>query len=175
MQDRGLFERGVESAHMQISYDQYQRDQLFEAARRSRACAYLADDDYGPLALQAILLAGCPTVGVRTGASFVRTGETGVLVDRLPPGRQCVETDDDERALWDYLQAIEHAHGMDRPEIRSHASRTFDATFITDELVVALANARKESLSGTNSDTCVNRRVDTRFCTDQADMLSPPI
>ncbi|MCA9175168.1 MAG: glycosyltransferase family 2 protein, partial [Planctomycetales bacterium] len=50
--------------HIQIHYGQYQREQLFEAARRSRACAYLADDDHGPLALQEILLAGCPTVGV---------------------------------------------------------------------------------------------------------------
>ena len=56
------------------------------------------------MALQEILLAGCPTVGVRTGASFVKTGETGVLVDRLPPGRQCVETDADERALAGYLE-----------------------------------------------------------------------
>ena len=48
---------------------------------------------------QEILLAGCPTVGVQTGAWFVKIGETGVLVDRLPPGRQCVETDEDERAL----------------------------------------------------------------------------
>ncbi|MEQ9409819.1 MAG: hypothetical protein RIK87_18935 [Fuerstiella sp.] len=58
--------------HIQIHYGQYQREELFEAARRSRACAYLADDEYGPLALQEILLAGCPTVGVRTG-SLVRT------------------------------------------------------------------------------------------------------
>ena len=37
-----------------------------EAARRSRVCAYLADDDHGPLALQEILLAGClPDVSVR--------------------------------------------------------------------------------------------------------------
>ena len=94
-----------------------------EAARRSRACAYLADDDHGPLALQEILLAGCPTVGVRTGASFVKTGETGVLVDRLPPGRQCVETDADERALAGYLDAIEHAQSMDRQVVRHIAAR----------------------------------------------------
>jgi len=49
--------------HIQIHDGRYQREQLFEAARRSRACAYLADDDHGPLALQEILLAGCPTVG----------------------------------------------------------------------------------------------------------------
>ena len=69
--------------HIQIHYGQYERGQLFEAARRSRACAYLADDDHGPLALQEILLAGCLVVGVRTGASFVKTGETGIVVDRL--------------------------------------------------------------------------------------------
>ena len=92
--------------HIQIHYGQYQRAQLFEAARRSRACAYLADDDHGPLALQEILLAGCPTVGVRTGASFVKSGETGVLVDRLPPGRQCAETDEDERAWLSSLKPL---------------------------------------------------------------------
>ena len=59
-------------------------------------CAYLADDDHGPLALQEILLAGCPTVGVRTGAAFVRYGATGFVVDRLPLGRQCVGGEDDE-------------------------------------------------------------------------------
>src|SRR5262249_42715478 len=58
-----LFPRNV-----QIHYGSYQREELFEAARRSRTCAYLADDDHGPLALEEILLAGCPTVGVRTGA-----------------------------------------------------------------------------------------------------------
>ena len=104
--------------HIQIHYGQYHREQLFEAARRSRACAYLADDDHGPLALQEILLAGCPTVGVRTGASFVKTGETGVLVDGLPPGRQCVETDEDERALAGYLEAVEQAQAMDRESVR---------------------------------------------------------
>ena len=66
----------------------------------------LADDDHGPLALQEILLAGCPTVGVRTGASFVRHGVTGFVVDRLRPGRHCVEKCGDQAALADYLEAV---------------------------------------------------------------------
>ena len=37
---------------IQIHYGQHQREQLVEAARRSRACAYLADDDHGSLAFQ---------------------------------------------------------------------------------------------------------------------------
>jgi hypothetical protein len=124
--------------HIQIHYGQYQREQLFEAARRSRACAYLADDDHGPLALQEILLAGCPTVGVRTGASFVRTGETGVLLDRLPPGRQCVETDEDERALAVFMEAIERAQAMDRSDVRRRAVGDFETAYIANQVIGAL-------------------------------------
>ncbi len=115
---------------------------MFEAARRSRACAYLADDDHGPLALQEILLAGCPTVGVRTGASFVKTGETGVVVDRLPPGRQCVETDDDVRALAVFMEAIEQAQSMDRQTVRDRAAEQFDTDRIIDDVITALNTAR---------------------------------
>jgi hypothetical protein len=121
--------------HLQIHYGQYRREELFEAARRSRACAYLADDDHGPLALQEILLAGCPTVGVRTGASFVRHGETGVVVDRLPPGHQCVETDEDVRALAIFMEAIEQAQTLDRHSVRDRAAEQFGTTRITDQVI----------------------------------------
>jgi len=124
--------------HIQIHYGQYQREQLFEAARRSRACAYLADDDHGPLALQEILLAGCPTVGVRTGASFVRTGETGVVVDRLPHGRQCAETDADVRALAVFMEAIEQAQALDRHSVRDRAASEFDTRKIVDSIITAV-------------------------------------
>ena len=132
---------------MEIHYGQYHREQLFEAARRSRACAYLADDDHGPLALQEILLAGCPTVGVRTGASFVKSGETGVLVDRLPPGRQCVETDADERALTVYLEAIEQAQAMDRKSVRQLSAERFDTERIIEIVIAVLATIRESTLS----------------------------
>ena len=77
----------VGSWHSQIHYGQYQREQLFEAARRSRACAYLADDDHSPPGAAGDSAGGLSHGGVRTGASFVKSDETGVLVDRLPPGR----------------------------------------------------------------------------------------
>jgi hypothetical protein len=80
---------------------------LFEAARRSRTCAYLADDDHGPLALQEILLAGCPVVGVRTGAPFIQDGVTGVFVERLPPGAKCLENDADPAALGLFVAGIQ--------------------------------------------------------------------
>ena len=128
--------------HIQIHYGRHRREELFESARRSRACAYLADDDHGPLALQEILLAGGPTVGVRTGASFVRTGETGVVVDRLPPGQLCVETDDDERALTEYLESIEQAQAMDRSGVRNRAAQLFDTERIMDAVITSLHPTR---------------------------------
>jgi hypothetical protein len=129
--------------HIQIHYGRYRREELFEAARRSRACAYLADDDHGPLALQEILLAGCPTVGVRKGVSFVRDGVTGYVVERLPPGRECVANDADETALAVYLEAIGWAQGMNRAAVREAASDEFDAERIW-ALIVANLDAMRD-------------------------------
>ncbi len=121
--------------HVQIHYGRYQREELFEAARRSRACAYLADDDHGPLALQEILLAGCPTVGVRTGAAFVRDGVTGVLVERLPPGAKCVANDGDAAALTTFLEAIERARSINRRDVRAVAAESFSTEAIADRIM----------------------------------------
>jgi hypothetical protein len=128
--------------HIQIHYGQYHRDQLFEAARRSRACAYLADDDHGPLALQEILLAGCPTVGVHTGTSFVQHGLTGFLVERMPPGTACVETDTERALLQEYMDVIKRAQELNRAQVRQQASEAFGTEKTVDSLLNALANAR---------------------------------
>jgi hypothetical protein len=128
--------------HIQIHYGRYQREELFEAARRSRACAYLADDDHGPLALQEILFAGCPTVGVRTGASLVRDGMTGFLVERLPPGVQCSESDADQCALADYVDTVDRAQILDRHEVRFQAATESRADAIVDGLIVSLEQQR---------------------------------
>ena len=128
--------------HIQIHYGQYQREQLFEAARRSQACAYLADDDHGPLALQEILLAGCPTVGVRTGASLMRDGVTGAVVDRLPPGPARVSADFEQMAFDSYLQPIEQARTMNRKSVRQQVAEEFDTESIVDAVIAMLANNR---------------------------------
>jgi hypothetical protein len=128
--------------HIQIHYGRYRREELFEAARRSRACACLADDDHGPLALQEILLAGCPTVGVRTGASFVRNGVTGYVVDRLPPGRQCIENHADQLAVAVYLDALARAQALDRQSVRAAAEQDFNTQNILSSTVAALDSSR---------------------------------
>jgi len=83
-----------------------------------------------------------PSVGVRTVASFVRTGETGVIVDRLPHGRQCAETDDDVRALAVFMEAIEQAQAIDRHSVRDRAAEEFDIDRIVDAVVTAVNMAR---------------------------------
>jgi len=93
-------------------------------------------------------------VGVRTGASFVRTGETGVLVDRLPPGRQCVETDEDERALAVFLDAIQQAQVMDRADVRRRAVGEFESEWIADRAIGALGRIRDSTDSIVTAGSC---------------------
>jgi hypothetical protein len=81
-------------------------------------------------------------VGVRTGTAFVRTGETGVAVDRLPPGRQCAESDDDVRDLAVFMEAIEQAQSMDRHSVRDRAAVEFDSDWIVCNVIAAVNKAR---------------------------------
>jgi hypothetical protein len=139
--------------HIQTHYGLYQREELSEAARRAPTCAYLADDDHGPLASQEILLAGCPTVGVRTGAWLVKPGETGVLVDRLLPGRQCVETDADRAVLEIYPSAIQQAQELDRYGVRQGASRGFSTESTINCLIDASNTVRSSACEDTSFTT----------------------
>jgi len=111
-----------------IRYGDYCRERLWETARRSRCCCYLADDDRGPLALAEILLCGCPTVGLPTGAAFVTPGRTGILLEELTAGG-CA-------------QAIEDCLGWDRAKVAAHASWQFDTRRIVDRVVRSLDAAR---------------------------------
>jgi len=130
--------------HVQIHYGKFNREQLYEAARKSRACAYLADDDHGPLALQEILLAGCPTVGVRTGASFVRDGVTGYLVPKMPPGAACAKDEESKALLRLYMETIAKAQEMDRRAVREAAAEEFATDRIVDRVLEALDHVRRQ-------------------------------
>ena len=122
--------------HIQFHYGQYKRADLIEAARRSRACAYLADDDHGPLALQEILLAGCPTVGVRTGARFLEDGVTGHFVDRLPAGGDYTLGNDYEtRLLVEFESAIQKAMTLNRSNCHTSSRAQFSPNTFTSWLL----------------------------------------
>jgi hypothetical protein len=113
-----------------IRYGRYRREEMWEAARRSRCCCYLADDDRGPLALAEILLCGCPTVGVPTGAPFVEPGRSGVLLD------------DPTAEAW--IEAVADCHGLDRHEVAALAAERFDPARIVDVVLGALGEVMND-------------------------------
>jgi len=82
---------------------------------------------------------------VRTGAAFVRHGETGIVVDRLPPGRQCAESDDDVRALAVSTEAIKQAQAMDRHSVRAWAAVEFDTERIVGDVILPCLRPRPDS------------------------------
>ena len=127
--------------HRVICYGHYQREELFDVARRSRACAYLADDDHGPLALQEILIAGCPAVGVRTGAAFVTPERTGYLVDKLPRNRPPPAVPSECYARFE--SALQSAMGLERNSVRAHAIEEFAPLRIMDSILQVLTSVRR--------------------------------
>ena len=65
-----------------------------------------------------------------------------IIVDRLPPGRQCAESDDDVRALAVFMEAIEQAQAMDRHSVRERAAEEFEAERIVDSIITAVNTVR---------------------------------
>ena len=108
-----------------LVYRHFSRAELYAVARRSRCCLYLSDDDRGPLALAEILLCGCPSIGVRTGAPFVQHGCTGVMLDRFDP-HSCIE-------------AVTRCGELDRHAVAARAAEQFDTGRIVDTVLEALA------------------------------------
>ncbi len=123
----GLVERLQKSFRRSVvvRYGQFRREGLVEAARRSRACVYLSDDDRGPLALAEILLCGSPTVGIARGAPFVQPGRSGMLLDDFEPGR--------------VIDAVEDCLELDREQVAATAREQFDPERIVDTVLGALA------------------------------------
>jgi len=115
-----------------VRYGRYRRGRMIELARRSRACAYLSDDDRGPLALAEIMLAGCPAAGVPRGAPWIADGRTGFRVSDLGAGQ--------------LIEAIARCHSLDRAEVRHEALARFDAEKTVDTILAGLqlaAEARR--------------------------------
>jgi hypothetical protein len=94
---------------------------------------------------QEFLLAGCPVVGVRTGAPFIQDGVTGVFVDRLPPGAKCVKNDADEAALAAFIHALQSVQNRDRRQVREESATAFHPVWIVDGLLKQLQGVRGHS------------------------------
>jgi hypothetical protein len=111
-----------------LTYGSFKREQLYEAARPSRACVYLSDDDRGPQALAEILLAGCPAVGIPRGAPWIVNGVTGQLVESLE--------------FEQIVDALKVCHVMPRNRVRSHAMQLFNPREVADQYIRFLDSIR---------------------------------
>jgi hypothetical protein len=117
-------------ASIRVPYPRYQREQMIELARQSRACDYLSDNDRGPLALAEILLAGCPAVGVSRGSPWIVDGQTGFHVSAFD--------------FPELSQAIQRAMQIDRDAVCRTARERFDARWIVQTVLAALDAARDD-------------------------------
>lgn len=105
-------------------YGRFRREELFEAARRSRVCVYLSDDDRGPLALAEILVCGCPAVGVPTGAPWIDHGVNGAIVSGF--------------AVDDVLRGVAVALRADRETVAAAACERFHPKTVVRQIVTAI-------------------------------------
>lgn len=121
--DRGAIIAALEKAFPSskvIVYGQFKREELFEAARCSRCCVYLSDDDHGPLAQAEIMLSGCPTVGLVDGAPFLTVGVSGEFC---------------EWSIQSMVDSIKQCLTMDRNTVASHARQQFDERSVLDNII----------------------------------------
>lgn len=125
-----------------LFHNGFQRGALLQAARSSRACVYLAENDHGSMILSEILLTGCPVVGVRNGAAFVDEGTTGLIVEQFPPGPKCFQSDRDSASLTQLRNAIRAAEEMSHERVRDAAMSTFGMEEATDRVLRLLDELR---------------------------------
>jgi hypothetical protein len=123
-----------------VVYGRHRREELFDFARRSRCCLYLSHDDRGPLALAEILLAGCPAIGIPTGAPFVEHGRSGVVLGGFEP-HAC-------------LQAVASCQALKREDVAALAAEQFDTGRIVRIILSALAVAVEKRDWGNGVGVC---------------------
>jgi len=117
--------------HITFRYGHYDRDQLIYAARCSKCCMYLSDDDRGPLAAAEILLTGCPVVGVERGCPWIKAiPVVGFLIEEL----DCVPL---------IVQAARSHLRCDRQEVRQISKAFFDPEKAAKAIFAALDEVRQ--------------------------------
>jgi hypothetical protein len=73
---------------------------------------------------------------------LVRDGATGYVVERLPPGHECMASETDAVLLGLHLDALRQAQALDRMQVRSAAAAIFSTDLVTGWLLAVLNERR---------------------------------
>ena len=65
-----------------------------------------------------------------------------------------MQTDEDERVLAAYLEALEQAQAMDRTGVQRRVAEEFDTERIADRVIATLAGVREFTVSHATNDDC---------------------
>jgi len=126
---------------MVLTYGGFTRGALAHYAERSCCCAYLSNDDRGPLALAEVLLCGCSAVGVKNGAPWIEEGGgdggqsnqgNGKYVSRL------LESDLIPAIEW-VLDTI-----TDRRAVQESARDRFDGRLAVETVIASLESVASD-------------------------------
>lgn len=77
----------------------------------------------------------------------MRHEDTGVVVERLPPGAHYTESDDDLRALAALMEALKQAQTLYRHSVRAREASELDIDRILVVAITAVNTARLEGVS----------------------------
>ena len=68
----------------------------------------------------------------------MRTGVNGVVVERLPPGKQCAGSSEELQTLELLIESIGTAQAMTRIDVRNRAREDFKTDCIVDQVINSL-------------------------------------
>lgn len=108
-----------------VQYGRYNRTNLFEAARSSRACFYISREDHYPLAAVEIALMGCPIISDEKSCPVLQHGVNGICAPVRERGESepfAWTADAAERLAVEWKAAADMDRGAIRAAtIRKHA------------------------------------------------------
>jgi hypothetical protein len=120
-----------------IQYGAYTRDQLFDAARRSKCCFYISREDHYPLAAVEITLTGCPIVSDERSCPVLRHGANGILAAVRERGESdpfVWAKDAAERMAVEYAGACK----LDRSMVRAATIAAHDPALMRERVAAQL-------------------------------------
>jgi hypothetical protein len=120
-----------------LEYGSYSREQLFDAARRSRVCFYVSREDHYPMAAVEITLTNCPIISDERACPAFKHGITGIVAAVRERGESdpfVWAKDAAERLAVEYAGACK----LDRGMVRASTITAHDPALMRERVAAQL-------------------------------------